>query len=248
LIIPNEQALIDELEELAQRILPIRHYLQGWTRGVFEHPDGRKVALDNIGMSPGQIALLCHLCRSCATYLSVEAGFGMGSSATAILGMRRFLGPPFEHVALDPYGVDGRDTLPEEYLAQEFGSCFRRLRVRSEIGFAQLLEERGEGSAGLIFIDGSHHFERVLTDFAMSDHLCPVGGCIVLDDARYPAIEAVVNYVRSNRTDYEVHNLPTINTAVFYRTARDGRRWFAFEPFAVPDRRDWTASLVPVRS
>ena len=128
------------------------------------------------------------------------------------------------------------------YLIAEFGSLYNRVRKRSEVGLAQLIDKRGEGIAGLIFIDGSHHFENVMTDFVLADLLCCEGGYIILDDACFPAIETVVNYVSSNRSDYAVAHLAAPNLTVLKKRATDLREWSAFMPFPVPQRSGWTRS------
>jgi hypothetical protein len=94
----------------------------------------------------------------------------------------------------------------------------------------------------MIFIDGGHRFEQVMTDFVLADLLCCRGGTIVLDDACYPAIETVINYVTSNRPDYAVAHLAVAKTTVLRKVAADGRAWNSFTPFEVPQRSDWTPS------
>src|SRR5262249_14550803 len=153
-------------------------------------------------------------------------GFGMGSSAAIIMGTRRLAGRAFEHVVYDPYGVsEGRGRIVESYLADQFGAAFRRLWRPSELGLGQLFGGRGAGVAGLIMIDGGHHFEEVVVDFVLADKLCPVGGVILFDDAWYPAIEAFLNYARANRPDYAVGELPDANMAVMQKVEPDARAW-----------------------
>ena len=91
---------------------------------------------------------------------------------------------------------------------------------------------------GLVLIDGDHHFDGVFADFYAADKLLTVGGFMVLDDARAPAIETVINFVRSNRVDYEV-SLQIENTAVLRKTNVDKRSWDHFVPFDVPQRNHW---------
>jgi hypothetical protein len=79
-----------------------------------------------------------------------------------------------------------------------------------------------------------------MTDFVFADLLCCEGGYIVLDDAMFPAIETVINYIKANRPDYDLVHLPVINCSVAQKVSRDRRNWDAFTPFAVPDRHDWT--------
>ncbi len=239
--LPAIEDLVAELHRAASTQEPIARYLQAAKSGTFVHPDGRRDALGLVVIQPEASALLAHLCRICAHELTVEIGFGMGSSATVILATRRAAARPFRHVIVDPWGLDqGRGAVVQSYLAQEFGHKFERLHERSEIGLGSLLKQAGAGTAGLIFIDGGHHFETVMTDFALADLLCAMDGYIVFDDANAPAIETVVNYIEANRPDYRIAWLPVSNTAVIQKARPDDRQWDSFHPFAVPDRHDWT--------
>ena len=247
LILPSEEALVQELDQLAVQVDSIRRYLAAFKVGYFTHPDGRTDALQEVALDPRQAALIAYLAERCPSSLSVEVGFGMGSSAAVILGARRFSGDPFEHVIFDPYGLPGgRGCVVQSYLEAEFGAQFRRVEERSEVGLARLVGERGEGSAGFVFIDGAHHFENVMVDFALADLLCCRGGYIVFDDACFAAIETVVNYVRTNRPDYAVAHLPVAGTSVIQKKNPDERAWYAFTPFEVPARSDWNVKTPEV--
>ncbi len=158
-----------------------------------------------------------------------------------ILSVRSLVASPFEHIIYDPWGLpDGRGQVVQAYLESYFGSQFRLRRKPSQIGLAQLLDERGPGTVGLAFIDGSHHYEGVMADFLLADMLCCEGGFIVFDDAWFPAIETVLSYVEANRPDYSITHLAVDNTSVLKRIGRDQRDWSAFKPFPVPARSDWT--------
>jgi uncharacterized protein YjbI with pentapeptide repeats len=247
LILPSEEALVQELDQLAVQVDSIRRYLAAFKAGYFTHPDGRTDALQEVALDPRQAALVAYLAGRCPSSLSVEVGFGMGSSAAVILGARRFSGDPFEHVIFDPYGLPGgRGYVVQSYLEAEFGAQFRRVEERSEVGLARLVGERGEGSVGLVFIDGAHHFENVMVDFALADLLCCRGGYIVFDDACFAAIETVVNYVKRNRPDYAVAHLPVAGTSVIQKVSPDARAWYAFTPFEVPARSDWNVKAPEV--
>jgi uncharacterized protein YjbI with pentapeptide repeats len=247
LILPSEEALVQELDQLAVQVDSIRRYLAAFKSGSFTHPDGRTDALQEVALDPRQAALIAYLAARCPSGLSAEVGFGMGSSAAVILGARRLSGEPFEHFIFDPYGLPGgRGRVVQAYLEGEFGAQFRRVEERSEVGLARLLGERGEGSVGFVFIDGAHHFENVMVDFALADLLCCRGGYIVFDDACFAAIETVVNYVKRNRPDYAVAHLPVAGTSVIQKVSSDERQWYAFTPFEVPARSDWNVKTTEV--
>ena len=214
---------------------------------MFTHPDGRTEDLGDVRPNVSQVALLSYLAAGCPTKLSVEVGFGMGTSATAILGSRARGGASrYEHLIFDPYGLpDGKGLIVADYLASHFGQAFRWLKEPSEVGLGTLLAERGKGCAGLIFIDGGHHFENVMTDFALADHLCCRGGHIVFDDALYPAIESVLNYIKANRPDCAVSLSMADNCGVVQKIDCDRRQWDSFAPFPVPNRCNWTPRDTP---
>ena len=79
-----------------------------------------------------------------------------------------------------------------------------------------------------------------MADFVLADLLCAPGGFIAFDDSSYPAIEAVMNYIAANRPDYAVMHLAAPNLSVIQKIHFDKREWFSFNPFEVPNRRNWT--------
>jgi len=165
------------------------------------------------------------------------------------LAARRRAGTTFAHLIFDPFGLrDGRGTVVQDYLQSHFPKGFRRVKQASEVGLGGLVAKGGRGAAGFIFIDGGHRFENVMTDFVLADRLCGLGGYVVLDDAFYPAIETVINYVTSNRPDYAVAHLAVANTTVLRKVERDKRDWDSFKPFEVPQREDWTPSEAGIRA
>ena len=241
--LPSEKQLVAELKLLAGKEEAVVRSLAAVSTGQFRHPDGRVDELGDVRVSPEQLGLLAHLAAGCETPLSIEIGFGMGSTAAVILGARRLAGRPFSHLIFDPYGVPGgHGEVVQSYLQARFPKAFRRIEKRSEIGLAALLDQHGPGISGLIFIDGAHLFDNVMIDFVLADYLCAMGGYVVLDDAWYPAIETVVNYVRANRPDYAVAHLAVRNCTVLRKIGEDQRAWSSFKPFEVPQREDWTAT------
>jgi predicted O-methyltransferase YrrM len=240
--LPAEAELVRELLEAAAASPPLALCLSAFETGRFELPDGTVEELGDVPISLVQAAALHHLARRCSTELSVEVGFGMGMSACVMLAARQARGEPFAHITFDPYGLEGgRGKAVQSYLTQQFADSFTLLEQPSELGLGQLLSSRGYGVSELIFIDGDHRFENVMIDFALASLLCTPGGYIVLDDAAYPAVETVVNYVTANRPDYAVAHLPVPNLSVLRKISHDEREWYAFNPFIVPNRRNWQA-------
>ena len=247
LALPPIDEMMIRLRVLAGKEQAIALCIAALETGTFRAPDGTSEGLGRERISLEQCALLAHLARNCPRMLSIEVGFGMGSSAAIILGTRRLQGKQFAHLIFDPYGLpDNRGVVVQTYLKERFPKGFRRIMKQSEVGLAELLDKRGPGIAGMIFIDGGHRFENVMTDFVLADQLCCVGGYIVLDDAWFPAIESVINYVQANRPDYAVAHLAVPNCTVLLKLAEDKRSWDAFKPFKIPNRENWTP-VVPRR-
>jgi hypothetical protein len=98
----------------------------------------------------------------------------------------------------------------------------------------------------VIFIDGNHRFDDAFVDFKLSAELCPMGGCIILDDMWMPAIRKAVAFIRSNRKDFEELKTPVSNIAAFRRIGEDARPWYHSEEFFDPfDMRRAIRRLTP---
>jgi hypothetical protein len=239
--LPPLSQLSEELRLLIGRSESAKRCLDAVTEGVFVHPDGSRDSLYDTRIAPQALALIAHLNRNNPTRISIDVGFGMGSSAAMAMAARKDQGADFIHYVFDPWGIgNGLGEVVERYLKSEFGESFHRVWKPSEIGLGQLLDERGPGCAGFIFIDGNHTFEQVITDFVLADGLCAVGGYILFDDAQYPAIETVIEYIRANRDDYEVWHLPVANTSVVRKMKAERPAWYTFQPFPVAPRVDFT--------
>jgi hypothetical protein len=238
--LPSQDTLVANLQLFASTSDPISRILSASKTGIFIHPDGRTDDLGKVRLSQPQAGLLYHLASLCPKPLSFEVGFGMGSTAGVITASRAAAGQPFEHIAFDPYGLpDGRGKVVASYLEQVFSGHFKLIKKRSEVGLATMLDKHGPHCAGFIHIDGSHHYENIMADFVLAELLCCNGGYIVFDDAMFPAIETVLNYIASNRPDFELSHLPVHNTSVLKRIGPDLRGWSDFKPFLVPQRSDW---------
>src|SRR5215208_5393703 len=115
--LPSGKELVENLRALARKEESIARCLSALQTGVFRHPDGRVDELRKEKISPEQAGLLAYLATECPKPLSVEIGFGMGSSAAIILGARRLAGKPFTHLIYDPFGLpDGRGAVVQSFL------------------------------------------------------------------------------------------------------------------------------------
>jgi predicted O-methyltransferase YrrM len=197
--------------------------------------------LTETGLDHDGASILYYLVRTLDPTLTIETGFGLGTSAIAIMLAKRGARGE-QHIAIDPARYSGvGDIALLDHLNRTYGKPFRRVLKRSEIELPELLAARTQ--CDFAFIDGNHHFDGVLLDFFYLDRLLRIGGLIVMDDIDYPAVEAAVNYIRANRSTYAVAEVGPF--AVLRKLARDDRSWGHFRPFEVPDRRDWTHRAAP---
>jgi len=70
---------------------------------------------------------------------------------------------------------------------------FELIEEPSELALPRLLES--EKKYDLAFIDGWHTFDHSLVDFFYLNRLIKPGGVIVFDDANWPSVNKLVNYV-----------------------------------------------------
>jgi predicted O-methyltransferase YrrM len=111
------------------------------------------------------------------------------------------------------------------------GQYFRYIEDRSDRAGIDLAREGAKFD--LIFIDGNHRFDDVLTDFYLFAQLCEKGGQVVFDDMWMPSIRTVVSFVRANRADFREAPNADHNIAVFEKVDEDPRDWNHFRPFSI---------------
>jgi len=108
-------------------------------------------------------------------------------------------------------------------------SAFRYIEERSVGAGVDL--KRENSSFDVIFVDGSHRFDDVMSDFYLYAPLCGIGGRIIFDDMWMPSIQTAVAFVRTNRKDFVEISQPHGNICVFTRVGEDVREWDHFHPF-----------------
>jgi hypothetical protein len=169
------------------------------------------------------------------TQLPVEIGFTVGSSDSATLSARRSVASAFRHVIFDRWPMS---EFMVADLSKEYPNEFVLASVPSAVGLSELTKRHGYRSTALVPVDGSHHFEIVMTNITLADHLCRERGFIVLDDANASAIEPAINYNTANRPDCAVAQLGGRTTARRKMKVMCGIG-IRLRPFLVPDRPDW---------
>ncbi len=240
--IPSSAKLLKQLHHLAHSHEAARCAVNALQTGEFSDQLGRHELLGIVRVPLEQAALLAYLANHCDSDLSIEVGFGMGMTAAVILASRAQAGRMFDHRILDPFGLPGNaGNQVQDFLTDQFGTSFRRVHKHSQFAMAELAANTPPSSSSFIHIDGDHRFDSVFTDFFMADRILKVGGFIVVDDAKFPAIDTLTQFITHNRCDYEVSRLEIPNTAVYRKVSKDQRSWDHFTPFPVPQTQNWTS-------
>jgi len=194
-----------------------------------------------------QLGLLFNLIQMESPSLTIETGFGAGSSALAFLASNHNLRKYSTHISIDPYGMSQANYhIVLSYIFKHFYNRFLFYRERSEIVLPQLCKEKVLQSPIIAYIDGSHLFENKLIDFFYLDKLAPPHSIIIFDDALFPSIETVINFVKANKENYVLYEDVIKSWAILYKTSEEKRQWNDFHPFIVPERSNWTPKFEPI--
>ena len=194
---------------------------------------------DERGISALEVALIHFLVTTLKPVVTVETGFGLGVSALAFLAGTAEYERHKRHFSIDPLGLPGRGSTIRNYIERTYYRRFTYVRERSEYALPRLITSGEVVDCSVSLVDGSHLFEIIMSDVTFLDRTTPVGGCIILDDAIFPAIETVINFFRANKSNYDVIEFGPAVVLVKIAAA-DSRKWNHFRPFLVPDRTDWT--------
>lgn len=192
--------------------------------------DGERHDLDGSTIiTPAQGMWLYNLCRETKPKSTLEIGLAYGFSTVYFLATIGENGVG-HHTAIDPFqksqwhGIGLRRTFSL--------GVSDRLRFIEDKSVPALVYLAGRGEKfEVIFIDGNHRFDDVLVDFTLAAELCPMGGCIILDDMWMPSIRRAVAFIRSNRKDFEELKTPIPNIAAFRRIGQDSREWSHYAEF-----------------
>jgi predicted O-methyltransferase YrrM len=145
--------------------------------------------------------LLYSLVRQARPQVTVEVGMANGLS-TVFIAQALHDNRAGRHIAIDPFQhSDWHDAGIALIRKAGLESRVELVELPSHQALPQL--ERDGVRAQFVFIDGSHLFDYVMTDFLCVDRLLDVGGLIAFDDADWPAVTQVLRYALTNR-HYEV--------------------------------------------
>lgn len=166
------------------------------------------------------------ICRKLRAKSTLEVGLAYGFSTLYFLAAST----DSHHTAIDPFIIESWHGVGLRNIKQlGLESRVRLLQEISLLALPRLLMEAAKFD--VIFIDGNHRFDDVLSDFTLCAMLSNEGGYIILDDMWMPSIQKVASFIRSNRRDFTEVSTNVFNISVFKKTTQDTRPWDHFKPF-----------------
>ena len=165
-----------------------------------------------------------YLLKSKAIQRTLETGFAYAKSAAHIIAATEK-----KHIAIDP-----------------FQSNYKRLGIQNiqHLGLSDLLDFREDFSHNVlpellrnnakfdfIFIDGDHKFDGEFVDFYFADLLLEKQGYILLHDTWMRSTQLVMQFIKTNRTDYKAIPTGLRNLALYQKIGNDERNGMFFKEF-----------------
>jgi hypothetical protein len=149
---------------------------------------------------------------------TLEIGLSVGGSCLVFTQTHKDLGaiPEHQHVAIDPFQ---RSHWIDEagLLAIEHENLTGYLNFREDYSCYVLPELIKAGAKfNIVYIDGSHLFEDVFTDFYYVARLLEDGGIMLFDDSANPHIRKVLRFLRRNLTS----SLPEFDLSPYRPSSR----------------------------
>jgi predicted O-methyltransferase YrrM len=178
------------------RRCPSRVVEETYTTRTIPRADGTSIPMD-VYIPREQGDYLYSLVRDLRPDITLEVGMANGLSSLFIAEALRENGVG-RHIAIDPFqhsdwGGAGLALLRKAGLKD----LVELIELPSHQALPDL--ERSGVRPGFVFVDGSHLFDYVMTDFMCTDRVLPVGGLIAFDDSDWPAITCALRYALHNR-------------------------------------------------
>ncbi len=167
---------------------------------------GNTISLD-VYIPPVEGELLYSLVRHLCPDVSLEIGLANGVSALYIAKALLDNGRG-RHLAIDPFQSSNWDEAGLVTLERSGLDSIVSLDPRPSHWALPDLEKQGL-RVQFAFVDGSHLFDYVMTDFLGVDRLLDVGGLVAFDDSDWPSISNVIRFALTNR-DYEVFDTTVV--------------------------------------
>jgi len=132
---------------------------------------------------------------------SLEIGLATGISALLITHWYKtnMAKAKAQHIALDPFQSDLDNAGLRQIKDAELSGYFQHIPKCSYQALPEMLENNERFQ--FIYIDGSHLFEDVFIDIFYGARLLDEGGVLLLDDATWPDVRKVINFIRRNMSD-----------------------------------------------
>jgi predicted O-methyltransferase YrrM len=222
----NADVKILTLDRLDQ---PFRSMLQSLHRGDPQIGlDGLRHEIHAVEGVNEQLGMWMYdLCRKIRPKATLEVGMAYGFSMLYILAAAE---DHTSHTAIDFLQLTQYHGIAV-YNATKSGSDVELFTEHSFKALAKLAQAARRFE--MIFIDGGHRFDEVITDFSLCAEVCPLGGFIVLDDNWMPSVATAVAFIKNNRRDFECISTPISRIVAFRKVGEDQRAWNHFEPFRV---------------
>lgn len=156
----------------------------------------------------------------------LETGLAFGQSACYMLSASTQ--PSL--VSCDPFQIEDYNGIGLKNIkANGFSDRHTHIDKRSELALPQLIEEGRQFD--FIFIDGDHKFDGAFVDFFFASKLLKKGGIIIFHDMWMRALVLTANYIKKNRSDFEVVKLKSGNMSGFRKIGNDNRDGMVFSEF-----------------
>jgi predicted O-methyltransferase YrrM len=158
--------------------------------------DGRRKPLD-VYIPRAEGNFLYSLVRHVRPSFTIEVGMANGLSSLFIAQALKDNGHG-SHIAIDPFQFSDWAGAGMTALRRAGLDSLVRLVEKPSYQALPMLEQQGI-VAEFFFVDGSHLFDYVITDFLCADRILQAGGLMAFDDSDWPAITQAIRYVLTNR-------------------------------------------------
>ena len=179
---------------------------------VLEIPDTQS----STPIKPEEAAFIYNFIKKNKLTRTCETGFGFARSASHIIAAHGG-----KHIVMDPFqsnynygGLKNIERLGwKEYL--QFYEAFSHDVLPKLVADQQHFQ--------FIFIDGDHRFDGCFVDYYYADLALEQGGYMLFHDTWMRPIQLVMNFIRTNRKDYEKIETPLRNFALYQKIGNDSR-------------------------
>ncbi|HJQ83613.1 MAG TPA: class I SAM-dependent methyltransferase [Candidatus Binatia bacterium] len=205
------------------------------------HRNGRRKPICPPGLSVERGAYLFELIRDRRPERTLEIGFAYGISTLHICEALRQNGHG-HHVVIDPLEHTRFDGLGLRHVEEAGLSRWMTFYEEpSEYCLARLAREGLR--VDVAFDDSGHLFDHVVTEFLFLARLLRLDGLLVVDDVNLPGVGRAVDFLETNRGDFEDavtgKGRGLIRRMLGRRVPPPPAHFRVFRKIADEDPRDW---------